>query len=208
MDITTIQMGPTQTNTYLVADVGHAIVIDPAGQPGPIVAHLLQEKLILTHILLTHLHFDQLYGVRSLNAITDAPVYACFRDNPLMETPFGKGGMWGMPEVEPFAFANLDEGDLHLLKTTCKVLYTPGHTRGSLSFYLPTAHALFCGDTLFRGSIGRTDLPGADQTVLRKVIETRFFPMPGETVVYPGHGKPTTIGHERLNNPLFADSKI
>ena len=207
MDIATIVMGPLQTNCYLVSDAGHAIVIDPAGQVGPVVARLLQEKLVLTHILLTHLHFDHLYGVRSLNAITDAPVYACFRDNPLMETPYGKGGLWGTPEVDPFTFANLDECDFTLLKTTCKVLFTPGHSRGSLSFYLPSASAIFCGDTLMRGSIGRTDFPGADATVLRKTIENKIFPLPGETTVYPGHGGSTTVGHERLHNPLFTDNK-
>lgn len=209
MQITTIPLGPLQTNSYLLYEGNNAVVIDPGGTPTPIMAFLLQEKLELTHILLTHLHFDHIYGVRALANITDAPIYASLHDRQLLQTPYGKGGMWGMDEVEPFDFTPLREGStMKMLQTTCLILPTPGHTPGGISYYFASAEAVFTGDTLFHRSVGRTDFPGSSTNQLIHSIETQLFSLPGETQVFPGHGEPTTIGAERLHNPLVGGATV
>lgn len=205
MQIKTFPLGPLQTNCYLLSEGGTAVAIDPGGTPTQLVAYLLQEKLELTHILLTHLHFDHIYGVRALASITDSPVYASIHDRQLLQTPYGKGGMWGMEEVEPFEFTPLREGStMKMLQTSCSVLSTPGHTPGGVSFYFPASEAVFTGDALFNRSIGRTDFPGSSTKQLLHSIETQLFSLPAETQVFPGHGEPTTIGAERLHNPMFS----
>jgi Zn-dependent hydrolases, including glyoxylases len=208
MEIHTIPLGPLQTNCYLICTATTAVCIDPGGAPNPVIAILLSEKLALSHILLTHLHFDHTYGVRALAHITGAPVYASASDRPLTQTVHGRGGMWGLPEVEPFDFKPMPLGDYSLLDTTCRVLATPGHTPGGLSYYFPAEEAIFTGDSLFRRSIGRTDFPGGSTTQLKNAIQTQLFPLPGDTRVYSGHGEPTTIGEERLHNPMFDDFSL
>lgn len=209
MQITTLPLGPLQTNCYLLQEGNSAVVIDPGGTPTPIVAHLLKEKIELTHILLTHLHFVHIYGVRALQSITDAPVYASLHDRQLLQTPYGKGGMWGMEEVEPFDFTPLREGHtMKMLQTNCQILSTPGHTPGGVSFYFPSVEAVFTGDALFHRSIGRTDFPGSSSSQLLHSIETQLFALPAETQVFPGHGEATTIGSERLHNPMFGGNAI
>lgn len=204
MQINTFHLGPLETNCYLVHNGEQAIVVDPGGAPNPVVGLLLKEKLELTHILLTHLHFDHTYGASALKKITDAPIYASEEDRPLLRSSYGRGGMWGLPEVEAFNFEGLPVGqEISLLGTSCKVLPTPGHTPGGVCFYFSEHRVVFTGDALFKRSIGRTDFPGGNLEQLLSGIETQLFTLPGETIAYPGHGEATSIGDERLHNPMF-----
>jgi glyoxylase-like metal-dependent hydrolase (beta-lactamase superfamily II) len=113
--------------------------------------------------------------------------------------------MWGFPRTPSFTIAALEEGEMTLLGTTCRVLATPGHSPGSLSFYFESLGAVFVGDLLFYRSVGRTDFPGSSERELMRSVRTKIFTLPEDTVVYPGHGPETTVGQERLNNPFFTE---
>ena len=113
--------------------------------------------------------------------------------------------MMGFPRTPSFSFTPLQEGELTLLGVTCRVLATPGHSPGSLSFYFQDLGAVFVGDLLFYRSVGRTDFPGSSEQELIRSVRSKIFTLPKETVVYPGHGPETTVGQEKLNNPFFTE---
>lgn len=203
--ISTFPMGPLETNGYLVHMNGTAVAVDPGGPPLPMLQHLERNRLTLTHILLTHLHFDHIYGVAALADGWGAPVLANAADAFLMQTELGRGGAFGFPHVAAFDYQPLEEGEPDLGSIACRVLATPGHTPGSLSFHFPQAGAVIVGDLLFHRSIGRTDFPGGDLDALRRSVVEKIFALPDDTVVYPGHGPETTVGEEKLNNPYVAE---
>jgi len=205
MDVRCFPLGPLQTNCFVISTAGEAVVVDPGGPPARVTEFLKQKGLALGHILLTHLHCDHIYGVKALADATGARVLASSADEFLMETELGAGGFMGLPLVEPFGCEPLPPGPAVFLGQPCEALPTPGHTPGSLSFYFPEAKRIFVGDLLFYRSIGRTDFPGGDMQALRHSVLERVFPLPGETVVHPGHGQNTSVGDERLHNPFFAD---
>lgn len=202
MRIHTFPLGPLETNCYLLTEGGEAACVDPGGNPSAVVRHLAAGNLKLTAILITHMHFDHVLGAAALAQETGAPVYANERDDFIIRCGLSSGRSFGLPDTEPFASTNLDEGEITLMGLTCKVFATPGHSPGSLSYYFPSAGAVFCGDVLFHRSVGRTDLPGGDSDVLRESIRTKLFKLPSETVVYPGHGPATLIGDELRGNPF------
>jgi glyoxylase-like metal-dependent hydrolase (beta-lactamase superfamily II) len=202
MQIKTFPLGPLETNCYLLHTDAQAVCIDAGGPPAPLVRYLERNKLTLTHILSTHLHFDHIYGNAALQAATGAAILACADDGYLLESAYGKGGDYGLPPVEPFDFTPLEPGSLTLLEGECRVFPTPGHTLGSLSFYWEKAGALFAGDVLFQRSVGRTDLPGGDTDTLLQTIREKLFTLPENTTVYPGHGPATSIGEEKRCNPF------
>lgn len=204
MNIKTYQLGPLATNAYLLEGDGSAVVVDPGGDPSELLARLESQGLNLTHILLTHLHFDHIYGVRALAEATGAPVLASREDTFLMDTEVGAGGMMGLPKVPEFSFEPLAPGEVQLLGLQVNVLPTPGHTPGSLSFHFPAVKAVFVGDLLFYRSVGRTDFPGGSSETLAESVKTHIFTLPPETVVYSGHGPETTVGDEMNHNPFFA----
>ncbi len=205
MQVRTFPLGPLDTNCHVAWHNGLAIAVDPGGEPAEIIAFLNANNLRLTHILNTHLHFDHVYGNQALQQATGAPILACSRDGYMLDTELGRGGMWGFPKVTPFVYEAIDEGPRTFLERPCTVLHTPGHTPGGLSFYFPDDNVLFAGDLLFYRFVGRTDFPGGSESDLRDSITRKVFPLPGETVVYAGHGMQTTVGDERLNNPFFSD---
>lgn len=201
MPIATFPLGPLDTNCYVVHRDGQAVVVDPGGEPTEVLQFLQHENLALSAILLTHLHFDHLYGVAALHKATGAPVRGPAGDAALLQTEAGGGGIWGFPKVPPFDSEPLSEGEHRFGTLDCTVMATPGHTPGSLAFYFPEEQAVITGDLLFYRSVGRTDFPGGDHAALLNSIRERIFTLPGNTKVYPGHGPSTSVDDEQHNNP-------
>lgn len=205
MKIETFSIGPLETNSYLASEGGSAVAVDVGGDPAPMLKYLERNGLALTHVLLTHLHFDHVYGAAGLSEATGAPVLAGAGDAYLMESELGRGGFMGFPKVKDFEFRPLEEGEIELLGQNCRVLATPGHSAGSLSYHFPRAGVVFAGDVIFYRAVGRTDFPGGSMQTLLDSVKTRIFTLPPETVIYPGHGLETTVGEEMLHNPYFSD---
>jgi glyoxylase-like metal-dependent hydrolase (beta-lactamase superfamily II) len=203
MTIKDYQLGPLQTNCYLLAGETEAVAIDPGGDPAPVLAFLEESGLTLTHILNTHLHFDHTAGNKALSDATGAPVLGNKRDAYLLDTWLGKGGDMGLPLIDPFEWDNLEPGARAFAGLECRILHTPGHSEGSLTFYFPEAGAAFVGDLIFYRSIGRTDFPGGDMDVLKQSVKEHIFTLPDETVILSGHGPETTVGDEKNHNPFF-----
>jgi glyoxylase-like metal-dependent hydrolase (beta-lactamase superfamily II) len=158
-------------------------------------------------IIVTHGHIDHVSGAAQLRTLSGAPVYMNENDDALLKSLDVQARWLGVetpvrPEID---IAAADGASLKLAGADFQVLLTPGHTQGSLSVWIPQEQKLIAGDTLFRETVGRTDLPGGDSRQLLRSIQTRLLPLPDETVVIPGHGAPTTIGHEREFNPFLQD---
>ncbi len=205
MPVATFPLGPLQTNSYLLHNHTQAIAIDVGGDPAPMLDYLAEHKLTLAAICLTHMHFDHIYGVDELARATGAPVYRPAGDDVIKDTEASMGGIWGFPTVTPFESELLPEGQTTLGGMNCNVIQTPGHTPGGVSLYFSSERMVFTGDALFYRSMGRTDFPGGDQQALLHSIRERLFKLPGDIVVYPGHGPSSTIGDERQNNPFCGD---
>ncbi len=201
MSIETFSIGPLETNCYVVYEGSSAVVVDPGGDPAPILAFLQEKNLKLEAVFLTHLHFDHMYGVADLHKATQAPVFMPKGDAFMLETQYSRGGMWGFPDVKPFDAADLEEGKYTYGALLVEVIHTPGHSPGSMSLYFPQLKLVCTGDVLFYRSVGRSDLPGGDFDTLVQSIKTRLFVLPAETAVYPGHGLESSIGDEMNNNP-------
>lgn len=200
----TFALGPLQTNCYLVTHQGQGLVVDPGGDPGEVVRFAASQAVSIREIWNTHLHLDHLYGNQALHLATNAPIRVPAQDVPLLSTGLGSGNYMGLPKVDEFSYETLDP-DEHgsVIGLACRILPTPGHSPGSLSFHFPELKAVFVGDVLFAGSIGRTDFPGGDLETLLSAVRSHLFTLPGETVVYPGHGPATTIQEEQRTNPFF-----
>jgi glyoxylase-like metal-dependent hydrolase (beta-lactamase superfamily II) len=203
MRIETFALGPLSTNCFVLAHDGRALAVDPGGNPLTVLEFLAENGLELALILNTHLHFDHILGNRALNAATGAPILADPAGTVLMQSEIGRGGLMGLPIVPDFEFTELLPGETEFLGLPCRVLPTPGHAPGSLTFYFPQARAAFVGDLIFQRGIGRTDFPGGDLATLLKSVRERIFTLPGDTVLYPGHGPETTVDDERAHNPFL-----
>ena len=201
--IESFNLGPLETNCHVLSHQGQAVVVDPGGDPAEVLAYLLAQGLSVTHILVTHLHFDHIYGCAKLARETGAPVLAPEGDAGLMQTELGGGGMFGLPRVESFASAPAPLGQAVFAGLECLCLATPGHSPGSLTYYFPQAGAAFVGDLIFYRSVGRTDFPGGSSAQLKQSVLERIFTLPGDTVLYSGHGLETTVDSERTHNPFF-----
>lgn len=203
MRITSYSLGPLETNCYVLDHEGRALAVDPGGDPAEVLDFLRAQKLTLEHILITHLHFDHIYGCAQLAKATGAGILAPTADGYLMETELGRGGVYGFPVVEPFESGPVPLGQTELLGLECRCLATPGHTPGSISYYFPQAGAAFVGDLIFYRSVGRTDFPGGSSAALKKSVQEHIFTLPDETVLYSGHGLETNVADERTHNPFF-----
>jgi glyoxylase-like metal-dependent hydrolase (beta-lactamase superfamily II) len=201
MKVATFQLGPLDTNCHVASVDGRAIAVDPGGDPAEVLEYLKENDLALDCILVTHLHFDHIYGCAALSRATGAEIRTPTADEELMQTEIGTGGFMGLPAVEPFERVGIVPGEFEVMGQPCRALHTPGHTRGSLSFYFPESERLFSGDVLFYRSIGRSDLPGGDQDVLERSIREKIFSLPETTKVHPGHMIDTSVGDEKAHNP-------
>lgn len=203
MRISTFPLGPLETNCHVLDHQGQALAVDPGGDPAEVLAFLKAEGLTLEHILITHLHFDHIYGCAALSKATGAPVLAPEGDRFLLDTELGQGGVYGFPRVEAFQNAPTPLGEASFIGLKCLCLATPGHTPGSVTFYFPEAGAAFVGDLIFYRSVGRTDFPGGNHEDLERSVRENIFTLPDDTVLYSGHGIDTTVHSERTHNPYF-----
>jgi glyoxylase-like metal-dependent hydrolase (beta-lactamase superfamily II) len=198
-------VGPIQANCYILGCERNklAAVIDPGGDANRILMVLAKEGLRLVYIINTHGHFDHTTDNKRLKEVTGAQLAIHRADAPMIVNQSGQGLMWGMRiENSPAPDRYVDEGDMITFgDISLKVLHTPGHSPGGIS--LSTDKIVFVGDTLFAGSIGRTDLPGGDYDGLIRNVREKIFTLGDDVVVYPGHGPRTTVGQERRTNPFF-----
>lgn len=210
MRVDRVQVGPLETNCWVVGDDREVVVIDP-GDDLEVIESVVGERTV-TAIVLTHAHFDHLGAVSALIEKTHAPLFVHEEDAGRLTSshPAGTGGaLFGFEHhVAPPADRILHEGDrVAVGAVVMRVLHTPGHTQGGIALIADdpggSAPHLFSGDTLFAGSVGRSDFPGGDARTLSRTIAEKFAPLPAETIVHPGHGPDTTIGREARINPFW-----
>ena len=200
---------PFQENTYVLYDeTGDCVIIDP-GCYGPeekleLTNFIKQEKLKPSLLLNTHCHIDHILGNKYVAETWDLKLTIHKKEKELLAAAQEYGVNWGIfaeKSPEPSSFA--DEGDvIHFGKSTLEVLFTPGHSPGSICFYNANDNICISGDVLFFQSIGRTDLPGGDFNTLIESIKQKLFRLPDDTIIYPGHGPATTILKEKKTNPF------
>jgi glyoxylase-like metal-dependent hydrolase (beta-lactamase superfamily II) len=207
MILETFPVGPLACNCTIMGDeeAHEAIVIDPGAEVSRIEKKLADHGLKLKQILITHAHIDHVGGALKLKELTGAPIYMNEADLPLLQTLDAQAAWLGMapPETAPPDVALTDGLKVGLDCCPAEVLHTPGHTQGSVCLHFTPLKLLVAGDTIFAGSIGRTDLPGGNFKQIIDSIYSRLVPLPEETRVLPGHGPMTTIGDERRNNPFL-----
>ncbi len=202
-----LPVGALQCNCSILGDEAshEAIVVDPGDDIPRILAILERHHLTVKQILITHAHIDHIAGAARLKKLTGAPILYNPRDLPLVKMMDMQAGWLGIatPEVLPPDDTLEDGRIIAITGLEGTILHTPGHTQGSVCLHLPAQNLLLAGDTLFAGSVGRTDLPGGDGPALIRSIHNQLLPLPDETVVIPGHGPKTTIGQERESNPFL-----
>ncbi|MDR3735909.1 MAG: MBL fold metallo-hydrolase [Acidobacteriaceae bacterium] len=204
-----LSVGLLQCNCSILGDEAthEAIVVDPGDEIDRILAVLAKHQLTVKQIIVTHAHIDHIAGAARLKAVTGAPVFYNQLDLPLVKMMDMQAGWLGVatPVVaEPDASA--EEGfKIGVTGIQGVVLHTPGHTEGSISLHFPEEHLLLAGDTLFAGSIGRTDLPGGDFSKIMASLKERLMNLPDDTRVIAGHGDATTIAKERHENQFLQD---
>ncbi|MFP5297609.1 MAG: MBL fold metallo-hydrolase [Actinomycetota bacterium] len=200
-----LQVGPLGCNCYIVGDPEQrkAIVIDPGGDVDVLIERLAEDQLEVTAIVATHAHFDHVLAAEALRAHTGAPFYMHAEDKPILDWLEESGRLFLGIELgpPPEVDTTVSEGDeLAAGAERLQVIHTPGHSPGSIS--LLGDRVLFAGDTLFAGSIGRSDLPGGDGRLLVSSIQEKLFALDGDVQVLPGHGPATTLEQEIAHNPF------
>ncbi len=207
MILETFPVGPLQCNCTILGDeqTGEAIVIDPGEEIGRIQKRLAAHGLRLKQILVTHGHIDHVGGALKLKRLTGAPIYLNEGDLEQLAIMQEQAEWLGVetPETAPPDESLADGMTVGLLSLPAQVLHTPGHTQGSVCLHFAPLNLVAAGDTLFAGSIGRTDLPGGNYDQILDSIHARLLALPDETKVLPGHGPASTIGAERRTNPFL-----
>jgi glyoxylase-like metal-dependent hydrolase (beta-lactamase superfamily II) len=203
----TFPVGPLQCNCSILYDLEarDATVVDPGGDLVKILGFLASHNLKLRQIVVTHAHLDHIAGAKILSEQTGAPVLFHQADLPLLALMEDQAAFIGVPtpRVAPPHASAEDGMQLTVGAETGEVLFTPGHTPGSISLHFPQSKLLIAGDTLFRGGIGRTDLWLGDEREILRSIHNRLLPLPDDTKVIAGHGANTTIGFEMERNPFL-----
>ncbi len=199
-------LGMCQTNCYFVYREGSSkvIFIDPADYGEQIFKAMKDNGFEVAAILLTHGHFDHIWGCSRLRQLTSAPVYAYEgEEKVLLSSDLNVSAGAGRACTVKANTLLKDGEEVTIEDMTFKVIATPGHTQGSCCYYFEEAGMLISGDTLFEESVGRTDLPTGSMSTLVRSIKDKLFELPDDTVVYPGHGDSTTIEHEKKYNPFI-----
>lgn len=204
MVIKSFTVGPFQENSFVISSESSAdaFIIDP-GEAEPILQYVKENNLNVKAIINTHAHIDHVLGVADIKNRLNVPFYLHQDDEVLLNGLQQQAAMFGMNITEPPKIDTYLEsgGSMQLDDTTLEIIYTPGHSPGSVSFF--TGDEIFSGDVLFEGSIGRTDLYGGSYDTLIASIREKLLPLGDEVTVYPGHGSTTTIGKERRSNPFL-----
>lgn len=208
MKIMYMVLGPFMTNTYILynEETMEGLVVDPSFSPEQYIKAIEEKKIHLTSIFLTHAHVDHMAGMNELRkAFPEARMYMDKRDRPFLRDPERNlSYMFPTPTLVDDADVWVKDGDeIETSGYTFQVIDTSGHTPGGISFYLKKEGIVFTGDSLFQGSIGRTDFPGGSMKELTGSIRKNLFTLPDSTVVLSGHGEQTTIGQEKRTNPFL-----
>jgi hydroxyacylglutathione hydrolase len=207
-----VVVGLFRENCWIVGSQrrGEACVIDPGDEPQEILALARDMGVRITRVVASHAHLDHIMAARAIVEATGAPFLLHESDLPIAANMPVSARMWlgaDVPPAPPPDAFPTDGQDLEIAGVTVRVIHTPGHTPGSLCLYAADAGLLFSGDTLFRESIGRTDMPGGDTEQILRSISQRLFVLPDATRVLPGHMQETTIAHERAHNPFVRLSR-
>jgi hydroxyacylglutathione hydrolase len=209
MDVRMFTVGPVQENAFLVRADGsdHALMIDPGDEAPKLIGAVEALGVTLDAILLTHTHFDHVGAVAPVARATGAPVYCPKVEVPVLADIMAYVPWSGFGPYESYDADETVEGGerLRLAGMDVEVLFTPGHSPGHVTYAIESEQALFSGDVLFQGSVGRTDLPGGDHATLMASIAMLLERFDDEAAVYPGHMGLTTLGRERASNPFLQD---
>ncbi|NWG07644.1 MAG: MBL fold metallo-hydrolase [Chloroflexi bacterium] len=211
LEIITFTLGPAQTNAYLVADptTREAAVIDPSWDGLIILQEAQKHGWRIGHLWYTHAHFDHIGGAGAIaDALNPLPLVALHPNDHVLWRAGGGGALFGF-DIDPGPEPTIDfvHGmKLRLGSNEFEVRFTPGHTPGHCILYVPSVGVCFCGDLIFAGSVGRTDLPGGHWETLVKSIREQVFTLPDETRLLSGHGPETTVGEEKRNNPFVGQN--
>ncbi|MCR2032855.1 MBL fold metallo-hydrolase [Anaerofustis stercorihominis] len=208
MDIKSFQLGPVGTNCYIITQNDKSIIIDPGHNDERLLDYIKKENLNIDKILLTHGHFDHIAGVDMVRDATGAKVYIHELDNEMLQNPNKNGSalMMGMGikirEADEFVY----EGEkIDFEGSDIEVIFTPGHSKGGVCYKIDDAGVIFCGDTLFLRSIGRTDLYGGSIEVLESSIRNKIYTLDKNYTLLSGHGDPTDIEGEKKYNGFFRE---
>lgn len=204
-----LPVGPLQCNCSVIGDeISHeAMVIDPGDDIADVSAVIQKHKLKVKQIVITHAHIDHVGGAMKLRAATGAPILLNHNDYTLLKMLDLQADWIGMqsPGKVEIDHSLNDQDKVEAGSLIANVMHTPGHTEGSICLYFPAEQKLIAGDTLFAGSIGRTDLPGGSFEKIMRSLHDKLLSLPDETAVVPGHGPPTSIGAERETNPFLKE---
>lgn len=206
MDIRSFQLGPVGTNCYIITKNDKSIIIDPGHNDERLLDYIKKENLNIDKILLTHGHFDHIAGVDMVRDATGAKVYIHELDNEMLQNPNKNGSalMMGMGikirEADEFVY---DGEKIDFEGSDIEVIFTPGHSKGGVCYKIDDAGVIFCGDTLFLRSIGRTDLYGGSIEILESSIRNKIYTLDKNYTLLSGHGDPTDIEGEKKYNGFF-----
>lgn len=211
MTVKTFIFNPFQENTYLVYDENKQAIVFDCGiildyEKKAFDAYIKDNHINIVKVLNTHLHLDHQFGNRFLAETYQVKPEAHVEDEFLLDNVKAHGAMFGIPikdEPQPIDAYIIDNQEFEVGSMRFKALHVPGHSPGSVAFYFEEEGCVFVGDVLFKGSIGRTDLPKGDYATLIRSIQNRLLPLPDSTVIYSGHGPATTITAEKANNPYL-----
>ena len=210
LTVKAFEFNPVQENTYVVFNQKDACcIIDPGcyfGNERTALQEFIEQQGLNPRLLLnTHCHLDHVFGNKFVYETWDLPLHLHEKEQPVLARAPEAGLLWGMPfENYRAELVYLTPGkQVTVGGDELTILFLPGHSPGSVGFYSKDQGFIIGGDVLFRGSIGRTDLPGGDHETLLRSIREQLWPLPDETIVYPGHGEPTTIGWEKKHNPFL-----